>query len=103
MRDKSASIVKATSFMAGNGIVLLKVYDVLNLNLRGHPRWTQQIVLLLALALPPIVGLVSGWILLARIEDGSYTGKARLDWWLDWICLLGIGVPLGLWMVRIVG
>jgi len=94
----NASIVQATTLMAGNGVVLLKVYDVIDQSLPLQHAW----VTLALLPGPPAFGLICGFVSLGRIELRSYKAGGKLEQWMNGISMLGIGLPFGMWVLRIV-
>ena len=96
--SENASLVHATSLMAGNGVVLLKVYDVLNDQITPPPH---PFVILALLALPPILGLMAGLIMVSRLELRTYKPSVGTDQWLAGIGLFGIGLPLGTWLLNL--
>lgn len=99
-KSENASIVQATSLMAGNGVVLLNVYDVVNY--QAAPL-QNPLFFFVGLILPPMLGLVCGVLMLGRLEIHTYNAGSRMDQWLFGLSMGGIGVPLGLWIWQVMG
>lgn len=99
MLSENASIVLATTFMAGNGAVLAKVYDVINKQPQPLERPWSYIIFLV---LPPAIGLLCGYVMLGLIETSTQDVRKRFAPWLSVLSMLGIGLPIGLWVMALI-
>ena len=97
--SENASIIQATSLMAGNGVVLLKVHDTLVTV--PAPPLVGRLILIAMVILPPFVGLACAFLNLTRMELGIYNRCGRLENVFHVFSMLGIVAPICLWVIQI--
>ena len=96
----NASIVRVTSMMAGNGAVLVKVFDLVQ---AAHWPLQRPVFDFCFFVLPPSVGLTCGFLQLGLMEVHKFKAWKGVDNWLIKLSAIGIGAPLAVWACGMMG